>query len=50
MAIELDHMPACDAKTLGHVFADGEFGAAVVGDLVVVPQQDEFVQLQVACE
>ena len=50
MAIEFDHMPTCDPKTLGHVFTDGQFGAAIVSDLVVVPQQDEFSQLQVTCE
>ena len=46
--IQLHHMPACYPKTLGHVFADRQVGAAVVCDLVVVPQQHQFAQLQVA--
>ncbi len=37
MPVHLHHMPAGHAETLGHVLADGDFGGAVIGDLVVVP-------------
>jgi hypothetical protein len=48
--IHLDHMPARHAKALGHVFADRQIGAAVVGDQVVVPQQHQLAQVEVACQ
>ncbi len=48
MAVDFHHMPLRHAKALRHVLADGQLGAAVVGDAVVVPQEDQLAQTQVA--
>ncbi len=50
VAIDALHLPARHGKAFGHVFADGQIGAAVVGDGVVIPEQRQFAQLQMASE
>ena len=48
MAVDLDHMPARHTKTRGDILADRQRGGAVIGDAVVVPQEDQLAQSQVA--
>ncbi len=50
VAVDLDDMPVGDAKARGHVFADRQRRAAVVGDAVVVPEEDQLAQPQVTRE
>ena len=48
--VDLDHVPVGDAKARGNVLADRQRRAAVVGDAVVVPEQDKLAQPQVPGE
>ena len=50
VAIDFHHVPARDTATRGHVLADRQLGRAVVGDAVVVPQQHQLGEAQVAGE
>ena len=45
--VDFDDVPVGDAKARGDVFADRQARRAVVGDAVVVPQQDQLAQAQV---
>mmetsp|Transcript_137850 Transcript_137850/g.326609 ORF Transcript_137850/g.326609 Transcript_137850/m.326609 type:complete len:492 (+) Transcript_137850:83-1558(+) len=47
---QLDHVPAFSCKNGGRVLAKGQIRAAVDGDFVVIVEDDEFAQLQVACQ
>ena len=47
MPVDFDDVPVGDAKARGDVFADRKTGRAVVGDAVVVPEQDQLAQPQV---
>mmetsp|Transcript_65228 Transcript_65228/g.121591 ORF Transcript_65228/g.121591 Transcript_65228/m.121591 type:complete len:218 (+) Transcript_65228:1634-2287(+) len=44
----VEHIPALCSEDGGHIFAEGEIRATIDGDLVVIVEDDQFVQLQVA--
>ena len=41
-----DHVPAVGGKTGAHVLAEGDVGIALDGDLIVIVEQGELVQVQ----
>ena len=49
MPINLNHVPIGYAEALRHIFTDGEFCTAVVGDLVVVPKEDQTSEAKMPC-
>ena len=50
MAVDFNHMPMGHPKTLCHIFANRKRRAPIIGNLIVIPQQDQLAKCKVACQ